>query len=177
MRRTMTQLSSPICILGMHRSGTSVLTHILNLLGVYLGADAHLLAPSSSNPKGYWEHQQFIKINDEILDRLGGNWYALPEFSEGWESSHELGDLEQFARGNLHEEFAGVDLWGWKDPRTCLTLPFWQRVIGPMKYVICFRHPMDVASSLKRRDGFSTEQGVFLWLVYLQRVLAQTTDE
>jgi hypothetical protein len=173
----MPKLGAVICILGMHRSGTSLLTNILNVLGVYLGPDAHLLAPSSSNPKGYWEHQQIIKINDEILNRLGGNWYALPEFAEGWESSLALEELRHLAHATFMEDFASDKVWGWKDPRTCLTLRFWQRITGPMKYVICLRNPIDVASSLKRRDGFSTEQGVYLWLIYLQRVIKETANE
>ena len=161
----------------MHRSGTSVLTRILNVLGVHLGPAEQLLGPSDSNPKGHWEHEEFIKINDEILSRFGGAWNRVPEFSEGWESARELDDLVQLARKTLLEDFSGVDLWGWKDPRTCLTLPFWQRLIGPMKYVLSFRNPTDVASSLHRRDGSSIEQGVSLWLAHCQRILAQTQNE
>lgn len=173
----MTVLGSPICILGMHRSGTSVLTRILNILGVYLGPDSQLLEPSASNPKGYWEHKEFVKINDEILNRFGGNWHTAPEFVEGWESAPELDDLEELARKILAEEFATVELWGWKDPRTCLTLAFWQRVFGPLRYIISLRNPIDVASSLKVRNAFSTEQGVCLWLVHVQRALAQIKNE
>ena len=36
---------------------------------------------------------------------------------------------------------AAAPVWGWKDPRTCLTLPFWQDVIGSIRYVICIRNP------------------------------------
>lgn len=173
----MTQPGLPICVLGMHRSGTSVLTRILNVLGVHLGPDEQLLGPSDSNPKGHWEHQEFIKINDEILNRFEGNWNRVPEFPEGWGNDRRLDDLEQLARKMLREDFSGVDLWGWKDPRTCLTLAFWQRLIGPMKYVLSFRNPIDVANSLNRRDGSSIEQGVSLWLAYVQRALAQTENE
>ena len=154
-----------------------MLTRILNVLGVYLGSDGQLLGPSDSNPKGHWEHEELIKINDEILKRLAGSWNRVPEFPEGWESARKLEDLEQLARKTLHEEFSGVELWGWKDPRTCLTLAFWQRLIGPMKYVLAFRNPTDVASSLNRRDGSSLQQGISLWLAYSQRALTQTENQ
>lgn len=66
-----------ICILGMHRSGTSLLTRILNLIGVYLGSDEALtVEPAEANPKGYWEHHEITSISDAILKRPGGSWDA-----------------------------------------------------------------------------------------------------
>lgn len=144
------------------------------MLGVHLGSEKNLLGPSSSNPKGYWEHQQFIKLNDEILKRLGGSWYAMPRFPRGWEKSSEFEDLQREAARSIAGDFSSADLWGWKDPRTCLTLPFWQRVLPNMKYVIGIRNPEDVVSSLQRRDGFSREQAQHLWLVYLRAALKHT---
>jgi hypothetical protein len=171
------ETNSVICVLGMHRSGTSLLSRMLNLLGVHLGSEGHLLARSASNASGYWEHQQFIRLNDEILRRLGGTWYALPRFPQGWEAAPEFDHLKREAVSSVLGDFAGADVWGWKDPRTCLTLPFWQRILPNMKYVIGLRNPADVASSLERRDGFSIEQGLYLWLVYLQAALRYTSDQ
>src|SRR4029453_6557845 len=62
------------------------------------------------------------------------------------------------------ETFDGVDLWGWKDPRTCLLVPFWQTVVPGMHYVICIRNPVDVAQSLERRNELTLVQGLALWL-------------
>jgi len=67
----------------------------------------------------------------------------------------------------IEEDFAAAKLWAWKDPRTCLTLPFWQRLLPSMRYVICLRNPLDVAYSLERRDGFSLETSVRLWLLHV----------
>jgi hypothetical protein len=76
------------------------------------------------------------------------------------------------------EDFGGASVWGWKDPRTCLTLPFWQYLLPPVNYVICLRHPLSVARSLERRNSdFSLERGVYLWLAYLESVLACTVGE
>jgi len=166
-----------ICILGMHRSGTSLVSRILNILGVYLGPEAHIMQPGPDNPKGYWEHYMLTALNDEILARLGGSWHEVPVFPAGWEISSELADLRQRARAILQEDFATADLWGWKDPRTCLTLPFWQRLLPPMRYVICLRNPVDVSRSLERRNNFPFEKGVQLWLTHVTSALRHTTGQ
>ena len=76
-----------ICVLGMHRSGTSVASRLLNLLGVYLGAEEHLLGPEPDNPKGFWEFKPIFDLNNEILGRLGGNWHEPPPLRPGWETA------------------------------------------------------------------------------------------
>jgi hypothetical protein len=73
------------------------------------------------------------------------------------------------------DDFANEPLWGWKDPRTCLTLPFWQDlIIGPIRYVMCVRNPCAVVASLGRRNGMSPEQAERLWLSHVQCSLAHT---
>ena len=166
-----------ICILGMHRSGTSLISKILNVLGVYLGPEAHIMQPAPDNPKGFWEHHMLTAINDEILARFGGSWHEVPVFPPGWEIFPELADLRQRARAILQQDFATADLWGWKDPRTCLTLPFWQRLLPPMRYVICLRNPVDVSRSLERRNNFSFEKGAQLWLTYVTSALRHTAGQ
>ena len=68
-----------VCILGMHRSGTSLLTRMLNLIGVYLGPEQLLMHPNFANPRGFWEHDEIVSLNDEILRRLGGIWAEPPD--------------------------------------------------------------------------------------------------
>jgi hypothetical protein len=71
----------------------------------------------------------------------------------------------------LEEDFGSAALWGWKDPRTCLTLPFWAPLLPETRCVICLRNPLDVARSLEKRDGLSLERGVRLWVDYLGSAL------
>ena len=87
-----------ICVLGMHRSGTSVATRVLNLLGVFLGAGDNLLSAGPDNPKGFWEYQPIVDLNVEILERLGGKWHEPPAFPAGWETAAEFADLRKKAR-------------------------------------------------------------------------------
>src|SRR5437870_8336735 len=137
-----------ICVLGMHRSGTSLITRVLSLLGMYLGPSEHLMKPNQFNPKGFWEHQSIVDLDDEILKRLEGSWCDPPSFSAGWEGSSQFADLRQQARALIQNDFDAAMCWGWKDPRTCLTLPFWKQLLPPLRYVICLRNPVDVARSL-----------------------------
>ena len=125
---------SIVCILGMHRSGTSLLARILNLLGVSLGPEKQLLPANFANPKGYWEHQGFIELNDRILAWAGGSYSRPPTFPVGWDTAPCLEHLRASALALIHRDFANAEIWGWKDPRTCLTLPFWQRILPCMRY-------------------------------------------
>jgi hypothetical protein len=169
--------STVICVLGMHRSGTSLITRALNLLGVDLGRQDHLMKANPYNPKGFWEHRLIMQLNDEILSRLGGCWDEPPIFPPGWQRAPEFEDLGQRARAVIEKEFADAAAWGWKDPRTCLTLPFWQQLLPSMRYVICLRNPVDVVRSLERRDGFAVEKGIYLWLAYTKSALEHTVGQ
>jgi hypothetical protein len=165
-----------VCILGMHRSGTSLVSRLLNVLGVYLGPEDHLMRPSADNPTGHWESRPIKAINDEILSILGGTWSEPPPLPPGWERSPKLAGPRRQAREVIEGDYSGSELWGFKDPRNSLTLPFWQRILDPMRYVICLRNPLDVAASASARkdDTVPFEQGIELWLTYLRSALAAT---
>jgi hypothetical protein len=161
-----------ICVLGMHRSGTSLLTRVLNLAGVDIGSEKALTTePVADNPKGYWEHHALTGISDAIIKRYGGTWDRPPVLRLGWESDAAFDDLRDRARQLIDEQFSNASIWGWKDPRTCLTLPFWQLLLPHMRYIICLRNPIDVAASLARRDGFSNDKSYSLWLTYVSAAL------
>jgi GT2 family glycosyltransferase len=135
------------------------------------------MKPAEDNPKGFWEHDLLTALNDEILAKLGGSWHEPPIFPSGWERSPQLADLRQRARAILQEDFGTAELWGWKDPRTCLTLPFWQKLLPAMRYVICLRNPVDVARSLERRNSFPFEKGIKLWLTHVISALQHTAGQ
>jgi hypothetical protein len=171
------QSRTVICTVGMHRSGTSLVSRTLNLLGVYLGAPECISNAGDDNPRGYWEHHPLALLNDEVLAQFGGRWDDPPVLPEGWPHDPRLGDLRARARHLLVEHFATEPLWGWKDPRTCLTLPFWQDLIGPMRYVVCLRNPCAVVASLGRRNGLSSERAERLWLTHVCSSLAHTSGQ
>jgi hypothetical protein len=172
------KLTPGICVLGMHRSGTSLVAGILRLLDVDLGPDEDFLPPDSNNQSGYFELADLVEINNEILAHYGGSWDELPELPPDWERSEELAALHDRARRALARRFAASPQWAWKDPRTCITMPFWQRLSPGLRYVICLRNPVDIAHSLRAREGEERplEEHVLDWLRHTASALVYTAD-
>lgn len=166
--------STAVCITGIHRAGTSVTSRILNLLGMYLGPEEGLLPDYPDNPTGFWELEAATRINDRLLEAFGGTWQRPPELPAGWEASPSVAPMRREARALLHETFAGRSLWGWKDPRTALTLSFWQRFAPAARYVICIRNPLDVAASLARRNQLPARRSYELWFRHITEAIAAT---
>lgn len=170
-------IGMPICIAGMHRSGTSMVTRLLNLCGVSLGDKNDLLAPSTDNPEGFWEKHSLVLLNDYVLDLLEAGWDHAPPFPDGWNHRPTMIVAQQRARAAL-ATFPDDMPWGWKDPRNSLLLPFWKDIVGPdLRVVCCLRNPLEVAVSLARRNGFSQQHSLFLWWRYNQSIIDATTPE
>src|ERR1700722_15434456 len=137
----------------MHRSGTSALSGILQLLGFDLGAD--LIGPNEFNPSGYWENQQVVRLNERVLSHLGTSWsdvFMLPY---------------RLDQANLQNAFSGKRAWALKDPRLSMLIDFWLPYLRErdVSFIHVVRHPVEVASSLARRDGFPRERSLLLWLL------------
>ncbi len=172
-------MSGPVCVLGFGRSGTSLTMRLLHLLGVEIGPSEDLLAPGEAdNPRGYWEPRWMVELNDEILAKLGTVWWRPLPAAPGWERSPDFDELRERARRLLEEKFGATRLWGWKDPRTTLTLPFWKELMPDATYVICLRNPADAISSIQRRPDPELPIGAWgdLWLEYTARALEETKD-
>ena len=158
-----------LLVLGMHRSGTSALTRVLNLLGVALGDD--LMPPGDDNPLGFWEHQGIVSVHDALLGALDRRWDDPRPMPGGWldsEAAHAAGEA---IAAIVQRDFAGVSLWAVKDPRLCRLMPLWRRVLADLaiepRVLLVSRHPQEVAGSLLRRDGLPIAIGELLWARYL----------
>lgn len=165
-----------VCILGFPRSGTSLVAQLCNLLGVDLGPQADLLPHSEGdNPRGYWEPHWMNDLNDELLELLGGAWWQPLYAEAGWEDRAEVAPRLEEARRLLGQKYGSARLWGWKDPRTMLTLPFWRKLVPDASYVLCLRNPADAIASLQRRPEpmLAIEQWGRLWLEYMGRGLKE----
>jgi glycosyltransferase involved in cell wall biosynthesis len=159
----------PVCIIGMHRSGTSMVANLLRRCGLYLGNEGDLIPATADNLDGHWEHVKFVEINDGILNELGGGWDHPPSVPEGWNDERLL-YLKAKAEALL-QEFSSAEPWGWKDPRSSLTLPLWTSLLPEIKVVICLRNPLEVAVSMRRRGLSSYSLSLLLWKTYNQRIL------
>lgn len=164
-----------VCITGMERSGTSLVARLANLLGVYLGPAEHLVLEVDYNPKGCWEHEQLLQLNNEMLLALGGDTYAPPDFAGRWRTMPGLEQYQERAYAILRADFADQQLWGWKDTRNCLTLPFWQSIIPNLAHIICIRNPKDVATSMQKLGWMtSVDRSQGLWVEYTATALRHT---
>jgi hypothetical protein len=151
-----------ICILGMHRSGTSALTGSLEQQGLFLGKRN---VSAEHNLRGNRENPEIMQLHEALLESNGGAWMSPPERVD-WKPEH----LE-WARQIL-ATYAGHAVWGFKDPRSLLTMEGWRKLVPNLEHVGIFRHPLRVAASLNRRNQFPAELGVALWRQYNQRLIA-----
>lgn len=155
------------CVVGMHRSGTSLTAGALQRLGVDFGDPDRLDPPKAENPSGFFEHLALQRLNDDILDAFGGSWGDPPPLEAGWERAEQLRPLRSRAEALVREFGRATDgRAGWKDPRLSLLLPFWRELIDLRGVVVAIRDPAEVAVSLARRDGFGTEHSAYLWVRY-----------
>lgn len=156
-----------VSVVGMHRSGTSLVSRILSLVGVGLGPEDQLMpAHERDNPKGYWENVPVVAFNDRLLELLGGSWDDPPALADHWEHGEEVRAFREEARTLIAPIFDGHGTVGWKDPRMSLLLPFWKTVVPVTSSVVVVRHPFEVAASLAVRDGIDAESAADLWVRY-----------
>ena len=152
-----------------------MLTRLLHTCGLYLGSESELMPAQADNPEGFWEHLGFVALNDELLNELGGAWDLPPKANENF-ADPRLDPLRMKAR-LLTERFNSAGVWGWKDPRNSLTLPFWQDLLPKLKTLIVVRNPLEVAHSMRERNGTSYSFGLRLWEIYNRRIIEATSKQ
>lgn len=173
--------SKAICILGMHRSGTSMVSRALNLLGVYIGENDKLIKPGQYNPEGFWEHKQITKTQQKLLETIGASWDQETPLPEQWSETKETNEFKNQILTLVEKDFSGNKLWGWKDPRTSILLPIWHDIFKRLKietsYIIVVRNPLDVAASLYSRNRISKRKALNMWTLYTLSACIHSENE
>lgn len=163
-----------VVVLGMHRSGTSAIAKALSVLGVNLGKN--LLPPKEDNKKGFWEDFNIVDFNTNLMKKQSHDWYTFGPIEQGCSEEHYDNVLKY-----VEKEFGGSTVWGFKDPRTCRLIPFWDSILNRMNsevvYCIVVRNPLSVIKSLEKRDGFSAKQASLLWYQYNMDIIAGLADK
>lgn len=153
-------------VLGMHRSGTSAVTRVANLLGWDLPRD--VMGASEGNHFGHWEPNAVVTLNDMLLESAGSNWRDWQAISETWLSSDFKGHYVEKAAQVLVSQYADSPLFVLKDPRICRIAPLWFEAIEAVgaKPVVAMpvRNPIEVAESLASRDGIERGYALLVWL-------------
>jgi GT2 family glycosyltransferase/glycosyltransferase involved in cell wall biosynthesis len=152
-----------------------MLTRMLHVSGLELGPESELMPAQADNPDGFWEHLRFVALNDEVLNLLGGAW-DLPPSADADSGNVSVAPLRMKAK-RLVGKFDFAKVWGWKDPRNSLTLPFWKSILPELKALVVVRNPLEVAYSMHERNGTSHAFGLRLWEIYNRRILDATTSQ
>jgi hypothetical protein len=158
-----------ILVVGMHRSGTSALARVINLLGAAL--PAQLYQPESNNPTGYWESAHIAGLNEWVLQSAGATWSNCLGFAPEQLTGPKLVGIMASLVDGVRQEFGDDGLFVLKDPRLCLLLDLWLPALESLRIevsaVLTLRHPIEVAHSLIRRNGVTQKTGLALWLRYM----------
>jgi len=134
-----------LIIAGMHRSGTSLVTHWLHKCGLHIGDE--LLGADTGNENGHFEDLDFLNSHKALLKgrRLSDNGFTADRFKPlSCEEKDKLKDIISY-KNNYYRQ------WGWKDPRTCLFLDVYHELIPGAYYFVVLRDYQSVISSLVYR--------------------------
>lgn len=134
-----------LIIAGMHRSGTSLITHWLHRCGLQVGET--LVEASNANKEGHFEDREFLKLHEEILLNNGFDNSGLIYEKPLAISEYELEKLKAIIR--IKE--GRYDQWAWKEPRTCLFLNTYRELLPHAKYLVIVRDYLAVVNSLLKR--------------------------
>ncbi|RKT44463.1 glycosyltransferase [Thiocapsa rosea] len=164
-----------LLVLGMHRSGTSVVTRLLNMMGAYFGPEGVSLGANDENPKGFWERRDVLELDESLLRAGGADWDRVADFA--------LDKIPEDAREAFRRQAQALILeldahrpWVVKEPRLSLLAPLWRDLLEVPVCVYVHRHPIQVAQSLNRRNGFPIAFGLALWERYTLDALRAASD-
>ena len=136
-------MTAPVLITGFHRSGTSAVARAFHSAGLGLGET--LLGAEPANPYGHFEDEAAIALHDEVL--------AAEELT--WKSTAALSDrsavIEEISRYIDARSALSASSWGVKDPRLCLFLAEWIKLLPDAVVVFVLRAPGPTIASLHRR--------------------------
>jgi hypothetical protein len=175
-------IRSPVIIIGMHRSGTSLLTRMLERTGLFVG----WRLPDNQEASFFRRH------NDWLLHSSGGRWDAPKSMAYLYADADGVDAALEYLRYRVSTfpciEFLGParylryrsvfnvrEPWGWKDPRNTVTLPLWIRLFPGARIIHIVRNGVDVADSLCRRQKNRSEAAMqeFARYRFLVRIRAK----
>lgn len=146
----------PVIVLGMHRSGTSLLAELLTGMGIFMGTDL----------EENRESRFFTGINEWLLNQAGVSWQDPGSFKYVPETFRSLmAEIIRLRMQSSHSEqylgekrkygsvFIRDTPWGWKDPRNTFTWSIWKELFPEAFLVHIVRNPVDVCVSLVKREN------------------------
>jgi len=145
---------SQLLVLGMHHSGTSVVSNLTMMMGAWGGSNDELLL-HPENPLKFWERRDVVALDEHRLDAG-----VAPSFAERYEVPNWIAygfDTATNAATKVHEQPEAKAIvgklnqqrpWVTKDPRMCLVAEEWMPLLDAPMCVIVHREPLSVANSM-----------------------------
>ncbi len=163
----------------MHRSGTSAITRVLGLCGGALPARS-ALDRHDSNPLGHWEPRLIVEAHERFLARSGVRWDDIFDYPSEIFGSEHADSVRERLTAIARREYGRADLFILKDPRLSRLLPLWRPVLERLdcepRAVIAVRNPINVAASIRRRDGWDEYRALAVWTRYMLAAERDTRD-
>jgi len=159
----------------MHRTGTSAVARTVNLLGADISQD--LIEPGTDNIRGYWESKRVVQVHGQLLEDLGSSSADPLPLPDDWIKTLFARQAHERLAELIHSEFRASSLFVVKDPRISKLLPLWIELLAEIDIdivvVMTFRHPLEVAASLAKRDQMPIASSLLLYFSsYLKSELA-----
>jgi len=139
-------------VVGMHRSGTSLITNWLHHCGLQVGE--RLVAANLGNEEGHFEDVEFLRIHEEILQSNDLNSRGLVFDKDIDISLYQVEKLKSVIKVKNQR----YKQWGWKEPRTCLFLNLYRELLPNSKYLVIVRDYQSVVNSLLKRECALVEE-------------------
>ena len=161
-----------VFITGMHRSGSSALSRAMSTLGI--DHSDNLMRASEDNVKGYWEDEDFVTFNDDLLRQTGQLWDE-PKLINPEEFIALAETQGTKACSLLKSKAKNKEIICLKDPRLCNLIPFWRKVCQDNEikcsFIASHRNPLPTACSIHKRDSIGTEKALSIWCTYYINLL------
>jgi len=159
-------------ILGMHKSGTTLVAKALHESGIAMGEGFRQDAGYSVQK---YEAKWVRDINDAMLG-TARDVFSLKVTSaclEGFTLNDDIVARMREGIAYYSERFAD---WGFKDPRSALTYRYWRDVLPPHRIIVVYRDPLSVWRRYSRFIRWRAMRSPFLvWEDYNGRVLEVVT--
>lgn len=171
-----------VLVLGMHRSGTSLLSQALARGGLPVSDRVHREA-APDNQAGYWEHVEIVEVQNQLIDRMldaraNGIWTpaAIGLDAAGHRDSPAWVEAKERLKSIVSECFGRANVFGFKDPRSSSLLPLWREISEELDCELvaatALRRPAEVVKSLKARQAIDGATAELLWLRSIADTLA-----
>lgn len=159
-------------ILGMHRSATSLVAKGLHS-EISMGQE--LMLNEQGNPEGHYEDMDMVELNEYLLSKAGGSWHKPPSETDILKLKNDKEVVNSIKslidKKNELAKTYDKPLWGWKDPRTVITLPLYMPYLINPHFIFILRDPNEIAKSITKRDKFSNKYSFNIAKEYHTRML------